>query len=680
MTPMLLVARWRRWLLLTVVAAAAGFGAAAGLVAFTIASVLDGSARQAAVLGGVVGVLALAADLIRRLKGRLTAGRVALWLEERAPALQYALVSALGRQTVPRRLGDAIARVDVARPARRAVIRTLAPPVVALALALFVALYQRSDAGAALLAPVAERARTGDSSPLAIIRVTVAPPAYTRLPATRLENPDVIPALAGSRITITGRLPLPDDSAGVRVELDSSAVPLMREASRQWHAVLQAPAAPGVLRLRHGTRTRLIAIEPYPDSLPAVTLRLPGRDTVLRTPEGRFVLQARAEDDHGLSTAAFEYIVSSGQGELFTFTSGSLGAQRPGGRRVAELSATLDLASLALKPGDVVHLRAVARDANTVSGPGIGASDTRTFRVARAGEYDSIAVEAAPPPEEDKTLLSQRMLINLTEALVRRSPRLRRDEMVSESRRIARDQARLRKEVSDLVFSRLGDDASGEHFHGDGHQHTADQQVQGPLTPEQLLAAAQRATEIHNEATDFAEDETPVVAINRPLLEAYNAMWDAGRELDAGAPRRALPPMYAALAAIQKARAAERLYLRGVPPRVVVDLQRVRLQGAERGSDAYRVPRPPLGVARREAMDRLHRALTVVDGSAAADSLLLIRLSLVGEWPAVVGTFDALIADVRAGRDATASVLAARRALDGATTVRDSLPAWGPVR
>ncbi len=251
---------------------------------------------------------------------------------------------------------------------------------------------------------------------------------------------------------------------------------------------------------------------------------------------------------------------------------------------------------------------------------------------------------------------------------------------MSESRRIARDQARLRKEVSDLVFSRLGDDVSGEHFHGDGHQHGADQQVKGPLTPEQLLAAAQKATEIHNEATDFAEDETPVVAINRPLLEAYNAMWDAGRELEAGAPRRALPPMYAALAAIQKARAAERLYLRGVPPRVVVDLQRVRLQATERGSDAFRVSQAPVGVARREAMDRLHRALTAADGSAAADSLLLIRLSLVGDWPAVAATFDALIADVRGGRDATASVLAVRRALDGATTVRDSLPAWGPVR
>jgi hypothetical protein len=678
MTPLLLVAKWRRWLLLTASGAAAAAGVASGLVSFVIARLLDASPPQARVLAVVVGVLAAVWDLARRLKGPLSADRVALWLEERSPSLQYALVSALGLSSVPPRLAQAIERVDVARPARRAVIRTLVPPLAALALAVILATLQRSDAGAALLAPVAERVRTGESNALANVRVTVFPPAYARRPVVRLVSPDVIRALTGSRITVEGRAPDAGDSAAVAVSLDSSAL-MLSSGEGQWRAALAVPRAPAVLTLRHGVHARLIAIEPVADSLPAVALTSPSRDTVLRVPEGQFALRARAEDDHGLTSSAFEYIVSSGQGEIFTFSSGTLGAQRPAGNRVAELSATLDLAALALKPGDVVHLRAVARDANAVSGPGIGASDTRTFRVARAGEYDSIAVEAAPPPEEDKTLLSQRMLINLTETLVRRSPRLSRDAIVSESRRIARDQARLRKEVSDLVFSRLGDDVSGEHFHGDGHQHTPDQQVQGPLTPAQLLAAAERATEIHTEATDFAEDETPVVAINRPLLEAYNAMWDAGRELEGGAPRRALPPMYAALAAIQKARAAERLYLRGVPPRVVVDLQRVRLQGTERGSDAVRVSRPPVDAARREALERLHRSLGVSSGSAAADSLLLIRLSLVGEWPAAAATFDALIADVRAGRDATASVLAVRRALDGATAVRDSLSVWSLV-
>ena len=60
--------------------------------------------------------------------------------------------------------------------------------------------------------------------------------------------------------------------------------------------------------------------------------------------------------------------------------------------------ATLGLDQLGLKPGDMVHLRAVARDGNDVSGPGLDASETRVLRVARAGEYDSVAVEGARRP------------------------------------------------------------------------------------------------------------------------------------------------------------------------------------------------------------------------------------------------------------------------------------------
>ena len=123
-----------------------------------------------------------------------------------------------------------------------------------------------------------------------------------------------------------------------------------------------------------------------------------------------------------LTTASFEYIVSSGEGESFTFKSGTLGGRQVDTRRTLRLAASLGLDALGLKPGDMVHLRAVARDGNTVSGPGLGASETRVLRVARAGEYDSIAVEGAPPPEADKSLISQRMLIILTEALDKRRP------------------------------------------------------------------------------------------------------------------------------------------------------------------------------------------------------------------------------------------------------------------
>jgi hypothetical protein len=234
-----------------------------------------------------------------------------------------------------------------------------------------------------------------------------------------------------------------------------------------------------------------------------------------------------------------------------------------------------------------------------------------------------------------------------------------------EARSISRDQARLRKQVSDVVFSRLGDGASGEHFHGDGHDHdAADATVGVPLTPEALLKAAERATEIRTEATDFAHEETPVVGVNKPLLEAYNAMWEAGRQLDARELRAALPPMYAALDAIQRARAAERIYLRGAPARLVIDLNKVRLQGKEPGTSGRRGERDdyksPQAIAERRTSAALR--LAEHDAGAAADSLLVIRLDLLSTYPSVADVLGRLSDGMRRARDVSEEILQLRRA------------------
>jgi len=101
--------------------------------------------------------------------------------------------------------------------------------------------------------------------------------------------------------------------------------------------------------------------------------------------EGRVVLQADVRDDFGLADAAFEYIVSSGAGETFTFKSGRVAARTfDAGTRSARIEGALTLDTIKLGPGDLIHLRAVARDRNNVTGPGAGASETRTLRIARA--------------------------------------------------------------------------------------------------------------------------------------------------------------------------------------------------------------------------------------------------------------------------------------------------------
>jgi hypothetical protein len=101
--------------------------------------------------------------------------------------------------------------------------------------------------------------------------------------------------------------------------------------------------------------------------------------------------------------------------------------------------------------------------------------------------------------------------------------------------------------VGDVVFARAGgpgEEAGGEHAHfeGDGHNHGEGEPNVPALTPDQLLAAASRAT--GSGAGQTTEDaESPVVAVNKPLLEAYRHMWDAGRALEIAEPAEALAPM-----------------------------------------------------------------------------------------------------------------------------------------
>jgi len=693
--------RWRHLLHGVALARAILAGGGIALLAFAVArfgALGDGVTWSIAALAGFAAALAALSHSLRR---PLSLQRAALWIEEREPRLRYALVTAVEPGIAPatlQALDRTIEGVEWEGTARRVLRRTLAAPLLmSIAGVLAVLALPRLDGVRQRAGAPGGGRESGPSTPapLGVLVVEVAAPPYTGRATQRLESPALVRAYPGSRVVVVGA----GTPGGIQVTLDSSALAVRATApstrpganSRRdarpatgWDASFTSGTARALVRVqREGGESRLIALEPLVDSAPSVTLRLPARDSVLRVAAGAIPLAADVSDDLGLASARFEYIVSSGQGERFTFRSGSIGRLGAQGQRGA-LSGSLDLAALALAPGDVVHLRAVASDRNAIGGPGVGSSESRTLRIARADEYDSVAVEQAPPPEVDKSLLSQRMLINLTEALVKRERTLPREGVVDESRRIGRDQARLRKQVSDIIFSRLGDGAegAGEHFHGDGHNHAEAESLGGaPLTPEQLLKAAEKATEISGARTDFEHDETPVVAINRPMLEAYNAMWDAGRSLEVGEPRQALPAMYAALAAIQRARAAERLYLRGAPPRVVVDLARVRLAGKDRGVPGERTARTRIDARRAVLLARFARSLDALerDPGAGVDSLLVLRLAVADLLPAAAEALEGAIGEVRASRSATDALLRARRALDDGLVSRNRLSNWGQI-
>ena len=717
MRPLERVNRTRRALAVTIVTRAALGAAAATLLAAALLTAVTraaGLATSAAVwlVASLAGAIALA--LLMRPWRRLTVPRVALWIEERVPVLQYALVTAVDSLAVGPGavfLEREVERLSWDRAARAAMIRGLRWPVLATAAGLAALLLaMRVDAAAIIehdrATPRVITAGARDvAAPFARLTATVRPPAYAGGDAVRVESPVSIEALVGSMIILEAA----GNGEGVVARAGEQSISV-QAGGGAWRVTLTVGSRPTLLRLRHGSVERIVAVEPRPDSTPVVRLLLPARDTVVRTARGELRLSAEAHDDIGLTSAAFEYIVSSGEGESFKFKSGTLGTRHVDSGRELAVDAMLGLGALGLEPGDMVHLRAVARDGNTVSGPGVGASETRVLRVARAGEYDSIAVDGAPPPDTDKSLISQRMLILLTEAVEKRRPTLTRETLLSESRNIARDQTRLRKRVGDIIFQRLGNNPTGEEGRNPDEAPASDSaapvadsaardsvrraKARAGRSPREiaaadsadsaraaLLRAASAATERGDEILDFEGDETPVVAINRPLLEAYNAMWEASRELDQGQTGRALPPMRRALAAIQRARQAERVYLRGKAPAVVVDLARVRLTGKENGAASTRVPRAPTDPAAARRAERLAAAIELAARSPAAaiDSLVLLRVESVDAAPRLAAALADVLAAMRTGRDATSLLARARRVADGSVLASGHLGLWSGV-
>jgi hypothetical protein len=667
----------RAILLAAVVLRALAWGTAAGLSLLIGAAIVDaraplGLGARHVLLAVAAGTqLIVAASLLWRDRAATTLGRVALWIEEHHPSLAFVLVTAI--ETGDPRLLDAAPRGGWARTAGQRAARAMAPPVVAIVVAIaalvvlppgVVARVRSPHAGDALDAVHGAR-----KSRLAPLVARVEPPAYSRLPASTLDEPSEVRALAGSRVVLRGR----GEPGGIDAVVGADTIVATR-AGGEWTIAIALAGKPEALRVRDGAAQRIIALEPIVDSAPAVTLVSPARDSVLRVARGAIPLAAEVHDDFGIASAAFEYIVSSGEGENFTFKSGTVGAAHPGGPSTS-LASSLDLGALGLKPGDIVHVRAVARDANDVTGPGVGSSDTRAFRVARTGEYDSVAVEAAPPSDEDRSVVSERMLIMLAEALEQRRPKLARDSMVSESRSIATDQKRLRRTVGDIVFMRLGGQPSGEEASDDVSPARA-------RSMQEMLARADSATDRSADPIDFGGGESPVVAVNKPLLEAYNAMWDASTELELGEPGRALPHMRRALAAIQRARQAERVYLRGRPPQVVIDVAKARLQGKDKGSSSARAP-AEADTALRARVARFARAVELVprDPSAAVDTLLLLRIDALAAAPEFAAALRDATEALRRGRgdDATAALARARRALAGPSMARDSIARWGLV-
>ena len=551
-------------------------------------------AAAAALIFGWVGAAIVIAVSMWRFRHVRSLERAALWVEERDRTLQYELVTSVD----PRYQGRD-AHASPGPLLKRAATRQLWPAV----LVLLVAFGARAgiDSMRQWLATTRDRrSDTTVKNRLSPLVASVVPPAYSHVPAFTVKEPAAITSLPGSAITFRG--------------------------SGGWQSVASMSATATVVRLADGVASRLVVLTPLVDAPPTVELAAPERDSTLRTADAQLPLIARATDDFGLADGYFEIIITGGeeesggvQGRTLTIGRSSLGDAR-----TAMLRTTLAFNTLGLHPGDVISIRAIARDGNTVTGPGVGTSDTRTFRLATSQEYDSTTVTPAPPSAADSAYMTQRMIVLATQALLgrmRRRPPVARDTVVQGSARLADRQEALRTRVYEL------------------------------LTNSEAMPAAERLL----------------------FDTAYAAMTDASNNLEIADPGTALPHERRALGVLDSVRAMQRrYYLRGQPPTIVVNISRVRLTGTEKPNAGERTPALPSdSIARRLAV-----ALSRVGGPAMADSLALMAVAAYHVSPELAGSLGQASAALRAGRDPAPALARARRLLDWSVSVDTGQTGW----
>jgi hypothetical protein len=592
---------------------------------------------------------AVAAAFIWRSRHFASTNRVALWVEERIPELHYSLVTALEQHGSPFAEGmeSAVAQQDVGGVTAAALRRgwiAAAAAVVTATLLLYVSPSAAFGRGArsSTFGRFGTTSSIPKTSRLDDIQVLVTSPSYAGGRTVTLDDPSSIPALTGSGIAIRGK----GSAAGLST---SSATPArISGVDGGWVASLVMPAKPAALTLRDRNYERTIVLDPRVDAPPKIALTSPLRDTTLRAPRLVVQLNASVSDDIGLDAGHFEYLITTGSGEIFKARTITTPVVRFGGSHSGALTATLDLASLNLGEGDVLSMRAIAQDGNTLSGPDVATSDTRTIRIARAGEYDSLAIEAAAPQPIDSSATSQRMLILMTEQLVRDQPKLTRDSLVKRATAIGDLEEGIRRRVHEILTE----------------------------NPEEIVTEKPGDSAATVQEMEAPEEITGTK--NPDLVTAYNALWQAVRSLQIAEPSPALPPMRVALKALDRARVANRLYLRGAPPKIIVNLDRIRLTGKEKGATNTRTPRSFADSARVGLSARFNNVLDIIEKqpARAMTELALMRVDALSTLPAFAAALGEASDAIRGGKDATLPLLRARRALEGSPATTPGLPAW----
>jgi uncharacterized protein DUF4175 len=448
--------RVRRRLITADVLMAASFGGAFG-------ALLAALARHFAwpAIGWVasfVSVVAVGVSWLVRQRARRSAGATAARIERLHPHFQNVVFTAVelsenldrAQSWVRQRVfADAEASLRSLDP--RTVVSLVRPVALCIAtmtVAIAVAFGVHERAGR-VVQTVLERAGRGTPAGSNAIAVIVEPPSYTRLPITRLSNPERIDAVEGTRL---------------RIDIDPSSVASVRFGSVVLRTVMNKNVASaeltlkasGYLAVESQQRLTLIPVRVMPDRPPAIRVEQPGHDLLLVEAKRFVSVEASVTDDYAVANLTLRYTKVSGSGEQFEFREGELPLTMLQRDRLAWRGrATFALPTLGLQAGDSLVYRFVARD-DRAGEAGMSASDT--FFIEIAGP-DQVAVEGmAMPPDRERYALSQQMIVLKIERLRQRESGLAREAVQEQGADIAAEQRAVKANFIFLMGGHVEDE------------------------------------------------------------------------------------------------------------------------------------------------------------------------------------------------------------------------------
>ena len=590
------------------------------------------------VLPAAIGVAGLVLWRHRHARSPL---RVALWLEEQIPELQYALVTLVDGSArdssfsanVARRVESVYRRS--AWPAAlsptgvgRHVLRAVAPLAFAAVLAQILLATGWTYGWALSSGAGALRGQRAVVNRIAVLQGELIPPAYTGWPTEALDNPERIGGLVGSQVILRGD---GVDAGGIEARIGDED-PLPMESAPQapgWALGFAMPAEPSGLLLTDGDNRRVIVLEPRPDEAPQVRLTLPEVDAERRETTGELELAASLRDDIGLASGWFEVLVARGpESGDYGFSEERL-FQRTFDTAEAELRGATELGNFNLNPGDQISVRAVVQDVNDVTGPGIGYSETRTIRFLRDIPEADVEINPAPPPI-DESLMSLRMLIRETERLEARRPELRRAAFLAEVAPLLMHTGNIRVKVQGFV-----DEAS----------------VGGAFNVPELLL--------------FALDE----------------MWEANRQMTIAETDDALVHMRNAYDALMTLFNLTRYFLRGEMLPAHAEVDEVRMTGEEPVHATERSRREREDSVRQQLAAQLDALSGNLDATAEwlDEHVALMQVAALRDLPEAAAALEGLSQALRRGDGLGPALAEARAVLEGPAQIEDGLSGWAPL-